>query len=181
VDTGQFVKSGAVLATLVDTARLRLRFRVSESESLKIRAGDTVEFRVDSLGEDRFPARVYHVSQVADSQTRQVEVLGWVKNPGALKPGFFAEVELKTDSRKQAVVVPEGAVQASEKGFITYVVSGGKARLRPVELGLRTGSGAVEILAGLTKGESVVVEGSDRLADGIAVQEARPLPQGSGG
>jgi membrane fusion protein (multidrug efflux system) len=181
VDTGQFVKTGTVLATLVDTQRLRLRFRVSESESLKVRVGDTVEFRVDSLGEARFPARLYHVSQVADAQTRQVEVLAWVQNPGVLKPGFFAEVELKTDSRKQAVVVPEGAVQASEKGFITYVVTGGRARLRPVELGLRTGSGVVEILAGLTQGESVVVEGSDRLADGIAVQEAAPAPRRSGG
>jgi membrane fusion protein (multidrug efflux system) len=181
VDTGQFVKSGTTLATLVDTARLRLRFKVSESESLKAKVGDEVEFRVDSLGEQRFPARIYHVSQVADATTRQVEVLGWVKNPGTLKPGFFAEVDLAADARKSALLVPEGAVQASERGFITYVVEAGKARLRPIELGLRTGTGSVEILSGLKSGESVIVEGSDRLADGISVQEAGKPARENGG
>ena len=37
--------------------------------------------------------RIYHVGEVADPATRQVEVLAWVKNPGVLKPGFFAEVD----------------------------------------------------------------------------------------
>jgi membrane fusion protein (multidrug efflux system) len=181
VDTGQFVKSGTTLATLVDTSRLRLRFKVSEAESLKAEVGQAVEFHVDSLGERKFGARIYHVSQVADAATRQVEVLAWVQNPGPLKPGFFAEVELATDARKSALVVPEGAVQASEKGFITYVVEGGRAHLRSIELGLRTGTGQVEILSGLKPGESVVVEGSDRLADGILVQEESRAPRENGG
>ena len=46
VDTGQFVQVGNVLATLVDLRRLRLRFKVSESESLKAADGQTVTFRV---------------------------------------------------------------------------------------------------------------------------------------
>jgi len=49
-------------------------------------------------------------------------------------------------------------------------VEGNKARLRPLQLGIRTGDGGVEILSGVTPGENVVVEGSDRLADGIEVQ-----------
>ncbi len=169
VDTGQFVKSGNVLATLVDVGRLRLRFKISEAESLRTRDGDTVKFRVAALGARDFEARVYHVGQVADPATRQVEVLAWVKNPGELKPGFFAEVAVATETHAGALVVPEGAVQASERGFITYVVDGGKARLRAVQIGLRTGAGTVEILSGLKAGDTVVVEGSDRLADGVAV------------
>jgi len=66
--------------------------------------------------------------------------------------------------------VPEGAVQASEQGFVTYVVDQGKAHLRPIEIGLRTGDGSVEILSGVKPKETVVIEGSDRLADGIDVQ-----------
>lgn len=173
VDTGEFVKSGTVLATLVDTSRLRLRFKVSEAESLRAREGATVSFRVAAVGERDFPARIYHVGGVADPATRQVEVLGWVQNPGMLKPGFFAEVTLAAESRKDALVVPEGAVQASERGFVTYAVEGGKARMRPIQIGLRTGTGVLEVLSGLKAGETVVIEGSDRLADGVAVQIAR--------
>ncbi len=174
VDTGQFVQVGTVLATLVNIERLRLRFKVSEAESLRVKAGQTVAFRVASLGRRDFQAQVYHVGDVADPATRQVEVLAWVKNPGVLKPGFFAEVLLSSQSHANAVVVPEGAVQASERGFVTYVVEGGVARQRLVQVGLRTGDGSVEITSGLQAGEIVVIEGSDRLADGVAVVDAGP-------
>jgi membrane fusion protein (multidrug efflux system) len=179
VETGQFVKTGAVLATLVDMSRLRLRFKVSERESLRAREGESVRFRVGAIGERDFEGRIYHVGVTADPGTRQVEVLAWVKNPGVLKPGFFAEVTLATESREGAVVVPEAAIQASERGFVVYAVEGGKAALRPVEIGQRTGDGVVEVLAGLEGGETVVVEGSDRLRDGIEVQVVDAPPPGS--
>jgi membrane fusion protein, multidrug efflux system len=178
VDTGQFVRTGTALATLVDVGRLRLRFKVSEGESLRAREGQPVTFRVTALGDRTFMATVYHVSDVADPSTRQVEVLAWVKNPGELKPGFFAEVVLASETRKAAVVVPEGAIQASERGFVTYVVEGDQARQRTVKIGLRTGTGIVEILSGVAAGDTVVVEGSDRLTDGIAVQPVAAAPGG---
>jgi multidrug efflux system membrane fusion protein len=170
VDTGQFVRTGTVLATIVDSSRLRLRFKVSEAESLRAAVGGSVTFRVAPLGPRDFTARIYHVGRIADPTTRNVEVLGWVDNPGELKPGFFAEVTLAGERREHALVVAESAVQASERGFVTYVVEGGAARVRPIQLGLRTGTGIVEILSGLKPGETVVTEGSDRLDDGIPVE-----------
>jgi multidrug efflux system membrane fusion protein len=169
VDTGQFVRTGTVLATIVDASRLRLRFKVSEAESLRADVGGSVTFRVAPLGPRDFTARIYHVGRIADTTTRQVEALAWVENMGELKPGFFAEVTLAGEERKNALVVPESAIQASEQGFVTYIVEGGKARLRPIQQGLRTGNGVVEILSGLKPGETVVTEGSDRLADGLPV------------
>lgn len=170
VDSGQFVQIGTVLATLVDLQRLRLRFKVSDVESLQADRNPAVAFRVAALGDREFTASVYHVGAVADPATRQVEVLAWVDNPGPLRPGFFAEVSLATAKRLGALVVPESAVLASEHGFVVYAVEAGIARQRPVRIGLRTGDGAVEILSGLIAGEQIVTEGSDRLADGIAVQ-----------
>jgi multidrug efflux system membrane fusion protein len=176
VDTGQYVKMGSVLATLVDTSRLRLRFKVSEAESLRARADGDVTFRIAAVGDRTYPARIYHVGDVADPATRQVEVLAWVTNPGELKPGFFAEVTLAAESKRNAVVLPEGAVLASEQGFVTYVVEGGVAKMRPIQVGLRTGTGLVEVLSGVKAGETVVSEGSDRLADGVPVRDAGAAP-----
>jgi len=180
-DPGQFVRAGTVLATLVDTSRLRLRFKISEAESLQAREGQTVSFKVSAAGARAFSGTIYHVGEVADPATRQVEVLAWVKNPGELKPGFFAEVDLPTGTRHDVLVVPETAIQASERGFVAFVVEGGKARVREVQIGLRTGEGGVEILSGLKPGETVIVQGSDRLDDGVAVlaEAATPGP-GSG-
>jgi len=182
VDTGQFIRAGTVLATIVDTSRLRLRLKVSEAESLRATVGGTVTFRVAPLGPRDFTARIYHVGKIADTTTRQVEILAWVDNMGELKPGFFAEVTLAGEERKNALVIPEGAIQASERGFVTYVVEDGKAKLRPIQQGLRTGAGIVEILSGLKPGETVVTEGSDRLADGIPVEVlTRAEPRRAGG
>jgi RND family efflux transporter MFP subunit len=176
IEKGQWAKQGDVLATIVDISRLRLRFKVSEGESLRAGKNQPITFKVSSLGNDRFEGRIYHVGEVADPATRQVEVLAWVTNPGVLKPGFFAEVELASETHKSAIVVPERAVQASEQGFVTYVVEGGTARARKVEIGVRTGDGGVEILGGLKPGETVVVEGNDRVADGISVVLAGAAP-----
>jgi RND family efflux transporter MFP subunit len=115
---------------------------------------------------------------VAETGTRQVEILAWVENQGVLKPGFFAEVTLATGINAAAVVVPEGAVLASERGFVVYVVKDGKAKERQVQIGLRTGDGTVEILSGLKPGEVIVTEGSDRLSDGIGVEAAGSAPAG---
>ena len=172
VDTGQFVSIGTVLATLVDLDRLRLRFKVSDVESLRAEKNPSVRFRVATLGDREFAATVYHVGAVADPATRQVEVLAWVDNPGDLRPGFFAEVRLATEVHRGALVVPESAIQASERGFVVYAVEDGVARIRPVQIGLRTGDGAVEVISGLAAGAAIVVEGSDRLSDGIGVREA---------
>lgn len=172
VETGEYVRVGTSLATLVDTSRLRLRFKVSETDSLRAAPGQSVRFGVAALAGRSFEGRVYHVGEVADPATRQVEVLAWVQNPGVLKPGFFAEVSFVSGVQSDAVVVPAGAIQASEQGFVAYVVEDGRARLRPVELGLRTEEGEVEIRSGLEATEQVVVEGSDRLHDGAAVEVA---------
>jgi RND family efflux transporter MFP subunit len=170
-----------MLATLVDLRRLRLRFKVSESESLKTRPGQAVRFRVAALGDQEFTAAVYYVGAIADPATRQVEALAWVDNPGVLKPGFVAEVTLAATVHQSAIVVPEGAVLASESGFVAYVVEDGKARQRPVQIGLRTGDGSLEILSGLAAGQILVIEGSDRLSDGIAVQVVGSQPAQPGG
>ena len=78
--------------------------------------------------------------------------------------------------------MPESAIQASEQGFVTYVVEGGQARVRPIQLGLRTGTGIVEILSGLKPGETVVTQGSDRLDDGIPVEVVKgDEPKAAGG
>ena len=84
-------------------------------------------FRVAPLGPRDFTARIYHVGRIADTTTRQVEVLAWVDNMGELKPGFFAEVTLAGEERKSALVVPEGAIQASEQG-LRHLRGGGAAR-----------------------------------------------------
>jgi multidrug efflux system membrane fusion protein len=175
VSPGQHTKPEAILATLVDTSRLRLRFRVSEQESVRLRDGTEVRFTTSSAPGRQFTARVFHVSASADSADRMVVCLARVAGAGTLlKPGFFAEVRAEVESHKGAIVIPERAVLPTDKGFVVFEVVDGRAVMRRVSLGLRTRDGGVEILDGLGKGAVVVTDGGDVLRDGAPVQVVEP-------
>jgi RND family efflux transporter MFP subunit len=177
VIVGQHVESKAVLATLVDTHQLNLRFSVSEKESTRLREGMAVGFTTDSRPGQEFGARLFHVSSTADPATRMVECFGRVeKVADRLKPGFFAEVRADVESHKGAIVIPERAVLPTDRGFVAFEVRDGVAVRRPVALGLRTRGGGVEILSGLDRDAVVVTDGGDILKDGAPVQEAAREP-----
>lgn len=179
VQTGQFVDRGAPLARLIDTRRLRLRFRVTESESVRLGAAPAVTFTTRSAPGRPVSAALYHVGRQADPATRMVDCLAWVDNPDAiekpdavLKPGFFAEVRVKVATREAAPVVPDAAILPTERGFVAFVVEGTTARERHPVLGLHTDDGLVEITEGLKAGEQLVVRGAHSLKDGATVEIA---------
>ena len=179
VSTGQYVAAGTQLATLVDQSKLKLRFKVSETESVKLTAlmaaGRRITFSVRPLPGKTFQADLLHISPQANPQTRTVECLALVPNPDAvLKPGFFATVRAVVETRQKAVVVSDSGVLPTERGFVSFVVKDGKAHQRSVKAGLFVREGAVEILEGLVPGDLLVVAGAAALRDGVEVAIRKP-------
>lgn len=169
VTLGQYVRAGDPVAELVDRSRLRLRFRVSEAESVRLATGQLLTFLVPSLSSVKHRARLVHVDEAASPITRMVEALAEVVEPDkSLKPGFFAVATVET-KQPGALAVPEAAVLPGEQGWVVYVVEDGKARRRSVAVGLRTRDGRVEIREGLAAGASIVVEGANVLSDDTPV------------
>ncbi|HKB16284.1 MAG TPA: efflux RND transporter periplasmic adaptor subunit [Planctomycetota bacterium] len=183
VAAGQYVKSGDRIATIVDTSALRLRFPVTESEAVRLKAGQALAFRVQPFPEREFRAALFHVGSTADPATRMVECLAAVGEGGAdLKPGFFASVQIEVAREERAIVVPAAAILPTERGFVAFVVEEGRARRRDLRLGLHTPEGDVEVLSGLRAGETLVVLGAAILEEGSAVRvvpEAASRPSGS--
>jgi multidrug efflux system membrane fusion protein len=172
VQTGQFVQPGTTLATLLRRDPLLLRFRVTEQEAGRLARGFTARFQVRESERD-FTARITHVAAAADAATRMVSVTAEIDDPGAPdapRPGAFAEVTVPVGGAARAPVVPETAVRPSERGFLAYVVAGGRAHERVLTLGMRTADGLVEVRAGLAPGESLVVRGAEALREAAAVQ-----------
>ncbi len=179
VSTGQYVAPGAQLASIVDESKLKLRFKVSETESVKLAsvlAGDRrVTFTVRPLPGKTFSAELIHMSPQANVQTRTVECLALVENRDAmLKPGFFATVRAVIATHEKAVVVPDSAILPTERGFVAFVVKEKKAVQRAVRPGLFVREGVMEILEGLTPGDLLVVTGTAAISEGadLLVKEA---------
>lgn len=98
---------------------------------------------------------------------------------GALYPNQFVNARLLVRMLKDAVTIPASAVQLGTRGSYVYVVDKNDkgedvARLREVTPGIGTNALTV-IDKGLAPGEVVVVDGLDRLRDGIQVKVAASM------
>lgn len=93
-----------------------------------------------------------------------------------LFPNQFVNVRMLVDTHRGVTIVPGAAIQRGSQGTYVYIVKPDRtAALRTVKLGAIEGD-KVEIAAGVTGGELVVVEGTDRLRDGASVT----LPEAGG-
>jgi multidrug efflux system membrane fusion protein len=86
----------------------------------------------------------------------------------ALFPNQFVNVELRLATTHDVVIIPAAAIQRGPIGTFVYVVKDDRAHIREVTLGTTIGND-VAIEKGLDVGEHVVVDGADRLTDGIKV------------
>jgi multidrug efflux system membrane fusion protein len=87
-----------------------------------------------------------------------------------LFPSQFVNARLLIETRRGATVVPTAAIQSSPKGPFVYVVRPDRTvAVRQVGVGVTDGDD-VSIERGLTVGEQVVVEGAERLRDGVGIE-----------
>lgn len=173
-NVGDFVAPPAAVATLVAMDALEVRVLVPEGLVDPLRPGALLRGRALPGGAP-FEARVTSVGAVVDPATRAVEVIAEVRAaPGAaglLRPGGLAEVDLGATAAGEGPFVPAQAVgRDGEKRFV-WVVEGGAARRREVEVEV-VSPRWVRVRAGLGGQEGVVVEGNGGLGDGMRVAVA---------
>jgi membrane fusion protein, multidrug efflux system len=177
VSLGDYVNSQTRLLTLQTANPQRATFAIPERYAQDVRTGQRVTFGVSALRGRTFTGVVDFVDPVVQLPARMILVKATVPNPRReLQPGMFIEVELTTDVRPHAVVIPEDAVLALQGATFAWVVADGKATRRAVALGVRT-PGFVEVTSGVAAGEQVVVGGLERLVEGVAVS-ARVVERG---
>ena len=154
---------------------VKVMINVNEADVAVVKPGMDVEIGFDSYPGEKFHGKISRVSPAVDvaSRTFPVEVL--VPNTGGkIMPGMFARVDIKLGTRDN-VVLPDRAVvkqTGSAKKFV-YIYSNGRVSFVPVELGQRIDD-SYELLSGVANGDSVVISGQVRLADGVAVQLKKP-------
>ena len=180
VNLGDYVKDGADLVNLEDTSTLTVDFRLPERYQSRIAAGQVVQVKLDALPGQNFSARVQAVDPLLDANGRSVSVRATLppSPKGELRPGMFARVTTIFSVNDAALVVPEEAIvpQAGKQYVFRLVDEGvGDAKKRvsrrvEVQLGVRRGP-QVQVMSGLSAGDTVVVAGQQRLQkDGTPVR-----------
>jgi membrane fusion protein, multidrug efflux system len=96
-----------------------------------------------------------------------------------LFPNQFVNAKLLVNTLHDADIVPNSAIQRGAPGTFVYVVKPEKTvAVQKVKLGPSDGQ-RIAILSGLEPGESVVIDGTDRLHDGAKVTISSPQPAAS--
>ena len=169
VSAGDYVTTSTRLLTLQTMDPQRVVIEVPERHAAQLARGQRIEFTVAAHPDEVFRAQVDFIDPVVQNANRTIMVKARAPNPGhRLKPGMFVEARLATATRKDAVVVPEDAIQPLRTANVVWAVVDGKASRREVTLGARS-QGVVEIVKGVQAGEQVVVGGLERMAEGMAV------------
>jgi cobalt-zinc-cadmium efflux system membrane fusion protein len=153
--------AGTPLVTISGLEELWVFADVYERNLAAVRAGQAAQVSVASYPGESFPARIEHVGDMVDPQTRTVKVRLATANPERkLKPEMFARVALALSGPAAAVTVPTRAVLSDgEANIVMVAVADGRFAKRRVEVGAES-EGQLPVLAGLSAGERVVVDGA---------------------
>jgi len=169
VSVGTLISPGDVITTLDDTSVIKLDFSVPENFLATLREGLAVRATAPAFPGRAFAGKVASIDSRVDINTRSVTVRALLANEdGALRPGMFLNVTLANDER-EALVIPEEALTPEAERQYVFVVRDGKAERREVRIGGRS-PGNVEVLAGLSPGDRVIVEGTQKVRDGAPVR-----------
>jgi HlyD family secretion protein len=174
-DSAGPIAAGAPLFEIGDPGRLEVVVDVLSRDAATISPGDRV--RIDAWGgqgviegsvREVEPSAFTRVSALGIEEQRVNVIVTVDRAPPQLGDGFYVEARIVTWRGEQVLAIPASAVFRDRGRWAVYVITGGRAQLRAVELGNR-GRADVEIIAGIEPGERVILHPSDRVAPDVRV------------
>ena len=168
VSVGAYATTQTAVAMLTKRSPLKVEFSVPERYAGTLPDGASLEFTVEGDLTPRM-AKVYASDSRVDENTRTFTVRALYDNKdGKLVPGRYASVRLTTREYSNALAVPSEAI-VSEMGIDkVYLYRNGKAEPVEITKGLRTDA-QVQVLRGLSVGDTVITSGTMQLRAGQAV------------
>jgi RND family efflux transporter MFP subunit len=176
-DIGDLINSGSNTAPKTDmfhmaqTDMLRVYVNVPEEYSQGVRPGRTqADIVLAEFPGQRFPGKLVRTADSINMTTRTLLVEIDVPNPaGTLFSGSYAEVHLKIPSEHPTYLIPSNTLLFRTQYLQVGVVQDGKVVLKNIAPGRDLGN-EIEVVTGLHGSDQVIVNPSDSLVNGQAVQ-----------
>ncbi len=169
ISEGSFLSPGMPIVSLVRMQPVKVEFSVPERYAPYISIGNEVSFTVENQA-GNFLATIYAIEPRIDARTRSLPVRALYPNSDQkIIPGSFARVTIPLLSKNETMQVKAEALIPEMGTHKVYVYRNGLAEPVQVRTGLRTES-AVEIVEGLTPGDTVLTTGLLQLRPGMEVQ-----------
>ena len=172
---GGYTRTG--IATIVDMSSLEIEVDVNESYIARVTPGQRVEAALDAYPDWRIPSKVRTVIPTADREKATVKVrIAFDSLDPRILPDMGVKVSFLDQTADTAgrdlTLVPRDAVRPEGDQSYALVVKDGRVERRAIRTGRETGPD-IEILAGLRRGEQVVVSSSGEIHDGSRISVAK--------
>jgi len=167
VALGQVVPTGTEMFRLIQDSRIEVDAQVPEADIFSVKTGQTARV-VDPTGTAQH-GTVRLVAPKVDAKTRLGTVHIALPAGTAMRPGMFARVEIATDVKTALAVPLKALVWRESKAGVFKITADNIAELTEIEIGRKT-SDLVEIAAGLSRGDRIVVDGAGLINDGDRVR-----------
>ena len=168
VSDGTYASPSTIISTLTKISPLKIEFSVNESQVNDVRSGTPLTFTIDN-DQNTYHGVVYAVESKLDKTTLTLKARASYPNPGGiLKPGRSANIEIKLEEIRNAIMIPGLSTIAEMGRDIAYIYKGGVAHQVIVTKGMRTAS-SVQIIKGLSVGDTLLTSGVMQLRDGLPV------------
>lgn len=165
VEPGDLATPGKALLELGDPASARVTATVDERDIVRIHPGQVALLSTDAVPGKVIRGRVSEITPGGDPDQRAFRVRIALDRAAGLPFGLTLEVNIVAQEHAAALLVPVGAVAQGQ----VWLVRDGRATRRAVRSGI-TGADRVEILSGLARGDRVVVNPPEGLAEGDRVR-----------
>jgi HlyD family secretion protein len=173
------VPAGTPLLSIGDVSTLEVVIEVLSRDAVSMSPGQVVIVRLPTG--DSTHAAVTRVEPGAFTKTsalgieeqRVIVVARFPEPPTGLGDGYEVQASVVLWEGSDVLTVPAAALVAAGEAWGVFVVRGGRARLRPVEIGHR-GTQRLEVLRGVAAGDTVIVHPDTRVVDGVRVARRGP-------
>jgi RND family efflux transporter MFP subunit len=180
IDSGSSGGTRTELFHIAQPDKLRVYVSVPEAYSQAAKPGLTADLVLSEFPGRRFQGTLVRTADAIDQSTRTLLVEISVNNPtGTLLSGAYAEVHFKLPTAASSFILPVNTLLFRSEGLrVAAVTDGRHAELRQITIGHDYGS-EIEVVAGLTGDESIVVNPPDSLVSGEEVRIAQPSSAGA--
>lgn len=170
VDKGAMSSQKQPVVHISSKDNLKIITFVTEKDFPFIRKGLKAEIKTDALPDRIFSEEISLVAPSLDpgSRTAKVEIHPKDKDL-PLRSGMFAHIKIYL-REKEALVVPRDALNLlpGTGDYYVFIIEQGVAILKNLKTGIKQGD-YVEVLEGLNGGEALVINGQNRLKDGVRI------------
>lgn len=171
---GEMAGPGIPVVEFVNLAQITVKANVSEKYLNKVKKGEMVTLRFETLPDVKINTPIERISQVIDAKSRTFEIELKVTNPNnQIKPNMVSSILINDFTSAEAFVVPSLAIRRDINGSFIYLAKEQDNQHIVTKQRIETGlsySDETMVTKGLNAGDKVITKGYNMVSNGVPVK-----------